>query len=118
MGDGKLITDVQAKNFSRRKLSLGDILRKISTASIQGKKRKTSLQEGSLGSALSKIITFPICMKRTFDESYQVDSSSWEFLNENVKEDFPSKKINNEVTKDKNDKAENFDLRRKQYSST
>ena len=87
-------------------------------ASIQAKKRKTSLQEGSLGSALSKMITLPLCMKRTFDENYQVDSSSWEFLNRNVEDDCASKNLNKEVTKDKNGKSENIYPRRKQYSST
>merc|ERR1719228_758497 len=114
----KQITVVEARNVSRRKFSLGDILRKISAASIQGKKRKTSLQEGSLGSALSKMITLPICMKRTFDDSYQVDSSSWEFLNRNVEDDCARENLNKEVTKDKNGKSENIYPRRKQYTST
>jgi len=72
----------------RRKLSLGVILRKLSTGSQPGRERKTSLQERRLSSALSKLIT-PIFERRTLGErSYQVNSLSWEFLNKDAEEEF------------------------------
>merc|ERR1712066_201662 len=71
----------------RRKLSLGVILRKLSTGSQPTRERKTSLQEKRLSSALSKLIT-PIFERRTLGErSYQVNSLSWEFLNRDAEEE-------------------------------
>merc|ERR1711902_368039 len=71
----------------KRKLSLGIILRKLSTGSAvsqQGKERKSSLQEKRLSSAITKLITLPIFERRTLGESYQVNSLSWEFLNKDA----------------------------------
>merc|ERR1719325_263548 len=75
----------------RRKLSLGVILRKLSSGSqhqpAAAKERKTSLQEKRLSTAISKLIT-PIFERRSLgmSESYQVNSSSWEFLNQEPQE--------------------------------
>merc|ERR1712066_739742 len=75
----------------RRKLSLGVILRKLSTGSQPARERKTSLQEKRLSSALSKLIT-PIFERRTLGErSYQVNSLSWEFLNRDAEEEVRDK---------------------------
>jgi len=71
----------------KRKLSLGIILRKLSTGSSVGqqtKERKSSLQEKRLSSAITKLITLPIFERRTLGESYQVNSLSWEFLNKDA----------------------------------
>jgi len=70
----------------KRKLSLGIILRKLSTSSAasQQKERKSSLQEKRLSSAITKLITLPIFERRTLGESYQVNSLSWEFLNKDA----------------------------------
>lgn len=71
----------------KRKLSLGIILRKLSTGSTvgqQNKERKSSLQEKRLSSAITKLITLPIFERRTLGESYQVNSLSWEFLNKDA----------------------------------
>lgn len=71
----------------KRKLSLGIILRKLSTGSHvgqQNKERKSSLQEKRLSSAITKLITLPIFERRTLGESYQVNSLSWEFLNKDA----------------------------------
>jgi len=70
--------------FSKRKLSLGIILRKISSGSLHGNTRKTSLQERRLSNAFTKLITLPTFLKNTLGEGYQVDSSSWEFLNKDT----------------------------------
>merc|ERR1719412_821501 len=71
----------------KRKLSLGIILRKLSSGSPvgqQNKERKSSLQEKRLSSAITKLITLPIFERRTLGESYQVNSLSWEFLNKDA----------------------------------
>jgi len=71
----------------KRKLSLGIILRKLSTGSTvapQNKDRKSSLQERRLSSAITKLITLPIFERKTLGESYQVNSLSWEFLNKDA----------------------------------
>ena len=73
----------------KRKLSLGIILRKLSTGGSttvgqQNKERKSSLQEKRLSSAITKLITLPIFERRTLGESYQVNSLSWEFLNKDA----------------------------------
>jgi len=77
-------TDIHHPGLSKRKLSLGVILRKISTGSLNGVARKTSLQERRLSNAFAKLITLPTFVKNTLGESYQVDSSSWEFLNKDA----------------------------------
>lgn len=70
----------------KRKLSLGVILRKLSTGNnvSQNKERKSSLQEKRLSSAITKLITLPLFERRTLGESYQVNSLSWEFLNKDA----------------------------------
>ena len=70
----------------QRKLSLGVIWRKISAGSLQASKRKTSLQERRLSNAFTKLINFPTTMTNSLVESYQVDSSSWEFLNKDARD--------------------------------
>jgi len=85
---------VEPAVINKRKLSLGVILRKISAGSAHGSKRKTSLQERRLSSAFTKMITFPMFVKNTLGESYQVDSSSWEFLNRDVEDDCWNEKEN------------------------
>merc|ERR1711970_1491838 len=70
----------------QRKLSLGVIWRKISAGSLQARKRKTSLQERRLSNAFTKLIKFPTTMANSLVESYQVDSSSWEFLNKDTRD--------------------------------
>jgi len=82
--DDLLRTTSHNQGLSKRKLSLGVLLRKISTGSLQAGKRKASLQERRLSNAFAKLITFPSLVKNKLGESYQVDSSSWEFLNKNV----------------------------------
>ena len=77
-------TSLDCQGLSKRKLSLGVILRKISTGSLQAGKRKASLQEKRLSSAFTKLISFPSLVKNNIGESYQVDSSSWEFLNTDI----------------------------------
>merc|ERR1719211_544400 len=74
----------------KRKLSLGIILRKLSSGSPvgqQNKERKSSLQEKRLSSAITKLITLPIFERRTLGESYQVNSLSWEFLNKDAEDE-------------------------------
>jgi len=71
-------------NGDKRKLSLGVIFRKLSTGSQQNNERKLSLQEKRLSTAITKLITLPIFERRTLGESYQVNSSSWEFLNKDT----------------------------------
>jgi len=70
-----------------RKLSLGVILRKISTGSMSSlPRRKHSLQERRLSSMLTKVITLPKFVKTFSRESYQVNCDSWEFLNKEEKD--------------------------------
>ena len=65
-----------------RKLSLGVVLRKISTGSMSSlPQRKHSLPERRFSSILIKVITLPKFVKSFSGESYQVDCDSWEFLN-------------------------------------
>jgi len=78
---------IDHQDLGKRKLSLGVILRKLSTGSLQGGKRKASLQERRLSNAITKLISLPSFIKNTLGESYQVDSSSWEFLNKDVDDD-------------------------------
>jgi len=106
--DNAVRTSLDPPAYSKRKLSLGVILRKISTGSVHsGNKRKTSLQERRLSSAFNKLITFPMFMKNTLGESYQVDSSSWEFLNKDVEDDCWNKKVNiKEELKNMDDKRQ------------
>jgi len=77
-----ILLAMKASN-TRRKLSLGVIMRKLSTSSIR---RKTSLQETSLRSSVSKLIQMTRCARRPSVDSYQVDSSSWEFLNKDLED--------------------------------
>lgn len=102
LGDGRNITDRVDKSEQnddygdsftssplatgdKRKLSLGIILRKLSTgSSMSQKERKSSLQEKRLSSAITKLITLPIFERKTLGESYQVNSLSWEFLNKDA----------------------------------
>jgi len=83
----------EERNIGKRKLSLGVILRKISSGSLQGRDRKTSLQERRLSSALSKLITLPTFVRKTLSENNQIDCSSWEFLNRDVDDDCWNKKV-------------------------
>jgi len=70
-----------------RKLSLGVILRKISTGSMSSlPQRKHSLPERRLSSMLTKVITLPKFVKSFSGESYQVNCDSWEFLNKEEKD--------------------------------
>merc|ERR1712098_847956 len=78
---------IDHQDLGKRKLSLGVILRKLSSGSLQGGKRKASLQERRLSNAITKLISLPSFVKNTLGESYQVDSSSWEFLNKDVDDD-------------------------------
>ena len=85
--DGDSFISSPPATGDKRKLSLGIILRKLSTGSAvsqQGKERKSSLQEKRLSSAITKLITLPIFERRTLGESYQVNSLSWEFLNKDA----------------------------------
>jgi len=70
----------------QRKFSLGVMWRKISAGSLQAGKRKTSLQERRLSNAFTKLINFPTTITNSLVESYQVDSSSWEFLNKDTRD--------------------------------
>eukprot|EP00090_Calanus_glacialis_P010264 TRINITY_DN18651_c0_g1_i1.p1 TRINITY_DN18651_c0_g1~~TRINITY_DN18651_c0_g1_i1.p1 ORF type:complete len:600 (-),score=110.92 TRINITY_DN18651_c0_g1_i1:181-1980(-) len=103
---------VEPAVINKRKLSLGVIFRKISTGSAHGSKRKTSLQERRLSSAFTKLITLPMFVKNTLGESYQVDSSSWEFLNRDVEDECWKEKVN------KNDKHNNKDDKGKETQLT
>jgi len=78
------------RKCDKRKLSLGVILRKISTGSVQG--RKTSLQDLRLSSAFSSLKSLPIFGKRMLSKNSQVNSSSWEFLNTDVEDECWDKK--------------------------
>jgi len=82
--DNALRSSIHHPGLTKHKLSLGVILRKISTGSLNGVARKTSLQEKRLSNAFAKLITLPTFVKNTLGESYQVDSSSWEFLNKDA----------------------------------
>merc|ERR1711983_516337 len=92
MGDNN--SDIDQMNIAfripreqtKRKLSLGVIFRKISEGSLQGGKRKASLQERRLSNTFTKLMNFPAFVKNTLVESYQVDSSSWEFLYKDVED--------------------------------
>ena len=101
----------------KRKLSLGNILRKISTGSVQGSGRKTSLQERRLSSAFAKLITLPTFGKRTLGEGYQVDSSSWEFLNRDVEDECWNKKVNHDIPEDVDDTAEDLEFTKYKHPS-
>jgi len=69
------------------KLSLGVVLRKISTGSMSSlPQRKHSLPERRLRSMLTKVITLPKFVKTFSRESYQVNCDSWEFLNKEEKD--------------------------------
>ena len=76
------------QGLEKRKLSLGIILRKISSGSLQGVRRKTSLQERRSNNAFSKLISIPSFVNNTLGKSSQVDSSSWEFLNKSIEFDY------------------------------
>jgi len=109
---------VEPAVINKRKLSLGVILRKISTGSMHGSKRKTSLQERRLSSAFTKMITLPMFVKNTLGESYQVDSSSWEFLNKDVEDEYWNEKVkNSEEHKNKDDKGKEAHLTSNKHPS-
>merc|ERR1712128_330947 len=71
---------------------------------------KTSLQERRISSVFAKLITLPTFGKRTFSESYQVDSSSWEFLNRDVEDDCWNKTVNHDKHEDVDDKDKHEDV--------
>jgi len=109
---------------TKRKLSLGVIFRKISGGSLQGGKRKASLQERRLSNTFTKLMNFPTFVKNTLGESYQVDSSSWEFLNKDVEDDCwiekgEKKSNDHQTTKFINDKHPSKDsLYESEYDSS
>ena len=82
--DDLLRNSIHNQGVIKRKLSLGVVLRKISAGSMQAGKRKASLQERRFTNTFSKLITFPSLVKNKVGEGFQVDSSSWEFLNKDV----------------------------------
>jgi len=73
-----------------RKLSLGQLLRRLSSGSLGGpapaqpRPRKASLQEKRMSTALTRLLALPGGWGGAgkLGHSYQVDSSSWEFLNQ------------------------------------
>jgi hypothetical protein len=73
-------------NASKRKFSLGVIMRKLSTEQMPVKERKTSLQEILVKTGLSRFITLPSFARQSFVNNCQVNSSSWEFLNKDLEE--------------------------------
>jgi len=105
-------SEVEPAVIIKRKLSLGVILRKISTGSAHGSKRKTSLQERRLSSGFTKMITLPMFVKNTLGEGYQVDSSSWEFLNKDVEDECWNENVNT------NEKLKNNDAEDKEAQLT
>jgi hypothetical protein len=107
---------VEPAVINKHKLSLGAILRKISTGSAHGSKRKTSLQEQRLSSAFTKLITLPIFVKNSPGESYQVDSSSWEFLNRDVEDECWNEKVNKN-DKNKDDRGKEAQLTSNKHPS-
>eukprot|EP00092_Neocalanus_flemingeri_P001885 GFUD01002012.1.p1 GENE.GFUD01002012.1~~GFUD01002012.1.p1 ORF type:complete len:1027 (+),score=286.47 GFUD01002012.1:361-3441(+) len=76
----------------QRKLSLDILLRKLSSKTNKSSaqcERNSSKQERRLSSMIGNIISTNIISRRVIGGSYQVDSSSWEFLNKDV-EDIPA----------------------------
>ena len=63
-------------------------------------------QERRLSSTFRKQITLPMFVKNTLGESYQVESSCWLFLNNDVLDDcWNEKVVNNDKHKNMDDKG-------------
>jgi len=77
-------------NTFTRKLSLGNMLRRISARKIS---TAEPIAEKRISSVLAKLVGGGDgASRRAFGGSYQVDSSSWEFLNKDLEDDIGSKK--------------------------
>jgi len=73
----------------KRKLSLGVMLRRMSQLQIPGGERKPSRTEARLSCVIGRMMAGP----KRLGGSHQVDSSSWEFLNKDDKEDSSSSSV-------------------------
>jgi len=98
--------DNAKKKYTRgRKFSLGPMIRKLSTSKLSESdnlaKQSNLQQEKKISNALSRLFgNDSLISKHVFGHSYQTDSSSWEYLNQDVDDVIIN--IKNPLTSEKN----------------